>query len=263
MRSDPSTPSTPNPNTHAGLLTSTINGGAVAGLKPGSFPHVTHTIIATWTTKNRGHTYLIEDDRRFALNTLDNWNPTGGFKQFDVGLGSRLPTIRFFYDPEKVLRCLAKIAINLLYAYCPNTPVNRETFLDVIRVVRGETPVQPRFFQANGFVYALDISPISNTDSGHSFRLLHMDGQWRIYSSFFGGRIGSIIQFPGPNKEEWFQADIYAPLRSKDWTKTTGRIIQPLTVRVEWKDMAKIFPTFEMLNVGSEIHLKQIQKKNI
>jgi hypothetical protein len=42
----------------SGILYSTINGGSMAGLQARSFPPVTHTVIATWTTKNRGHTYV-------------------------------------------------------------------------------------------------------------------------------------------------------------------------------------------------------------
>jgi len=44
---------------HAGALLSTENAGAMAGLRPGSFPPVTHIVIATWTADNRGRTNVV------------------------------------------------------------------------------------------------------------------------------------------------------------------------------------------------------------
>jgi len=135
--------------------------------------------------------YLSRDEKRFALNSLDNWNATDSF-QGKIGIGSYLPVLRCFYDSAKVWRALAKIGINILSKYCPNTPVSRDGngFRDVIQVIMGETPITPDMLCANGFVYESDIAPIRADDHGHSFRLLHMDGRWHIFSSFFGGRGG-------------------------------------------------------------------------
>ncbi|MFC1597644.1 HNH endonuclease [Planctomycetota bacterium] len=199
--------------------------------------------------------YLSRAEKRFALNALDGWSPACSFERFNVRIGSYLPALRLFCDATKTFRALAKIGINILSEYCPNTPVNRDAdgFRDMIRVVKGEASVTPQAFRANGFVYATDIEPIKADDGGHSFRLVHMDEHWHIFSAFFGGRIGSFLRFRAPNHETWFQADIHAPLRSGKWTATTGKILQPLTVRIEWQNPARIMPSVEMLNVESEL----------
>jgi hypothetical protein len=199
--------------------------------------------------------YEKDEDRRFALNTLDGWNPSGRMRSMEVGLGSALPALRCVFELPRTLRALLKIAANLLSNYCVNTPVNREGFGDVIRVIKGEAPVDPTLFRHNGFVYASDVEPISSHDACHSFRLLHMAGFWHIYSSFFGGRIGSVVRLPGPNGEDWSCADVVAPLRSKNWTIRTGRVLQQLTVRVEWQRLEKIMPSVEMLNVQSRMRV--------
>jgi hypothetical protein len=199
--------------------------------------------------------YRTEAEARSTLNAVDNLSPRMSFDRLEAGVGSRLPTLRYSYDGAKALRALAKIAINILSAYCPNTPVCRGAagFHDVIRVVTGVTPVSLELFRSNGFIHASDIEPIKSEDRGHSFRLLHMDGHWHIYSSFFGGRVGSFLRFPAPNGEQWCQADIQAPIESRDWKAATGRIIQPLTVRVEWEDPTRIMPSVEVLNVKTEL----------
>jgi hypothetical protein len=202
--------------------------------------------------------YENEADKRFALNTLDAWNPSGRMRSMEVGLGSALPAIRCLFERSRTLRALLKIAVNLLSNYCVNTPVNRDGFGGVIRLIKGEAPVDTTLFQHNGFVYALDVESISSNDACHSFRLLHMDGFWHIYSSFFGGRIGSVVHLPGPNGEDWSCADIVAPLRSKNWTIKTGSVLQPLTVRVEWQRLEKIMPSVEMLNVHSRMRVQPV-----
>ena len=204
--------------------------------------------------------YITEAERRFALNCLDNWSGTQRFREFVVQLGTSLPSLRCFYDCAKVLRALAKIAINVLAAYCPNTPIDNRHFGDVIKVIIGKTPVSSRLIRANGFVCASDIQPIRDSNGGHSFRLLHMKGHWMIYMSFFGGRIGAFVRFPGPNNEQWCSANIVAPLHSGEWTFTLSPILQPLIVRTEWEDQAKIMPSVEMRNVSTEIRVSHVPK---
>jgi len=206
--------------------------------------------------------YLSRQEKRHALNVLDNWSGIQFARQPQRSIGSHLPPVSLHYDATRVFRALAKIALNILSEYCPNTPVNLHGhgFRNVISVIRGQAPVTSKLFRANGFIYADDISPIKADDGGHSFRLVHMDKHWHVFSSFFGARIGSFLRFPGPNHEPWSQADIHAPLRSANWTVTTGRILQPLTVRVEWEDLAKIMPSVEILNVKSELKATRVPR---
>lgn len=202
--------------------------------------------------------YLYASDKRFALSQLESWDSSKPFRRFEKGIGSELPALRCSYEVGAVLRALTKMAVNLLAALCPNTPVDRDGFTGVMQIVLGEIPLHPALMGINGFVYASDVEKIKADKSAHSFRLLHMDGKWHVFSSFFGGRIGSFVRFPGPNGESWCCADVVAPLKSKDWTVTTSSVLQPLPVRIEWQDPAKIMPSVEMLNVKSEMRVLSV-----
>jgi hypothetical protein len=141
--------------------------------------------------------FLDAAGRRWALSCLENWNPAAKVR-WSRALGSRMPSLNLTANLGKVVRALAKMGINLLAAYCSHTPVNRDGFREVIRVIMDEEPFPPQLFQANGFVVADDLRPIQ-VPSAHSFRLQY-DGQfWHIFSSFFGGRIGAVVRIPGPN----------------------------------------------------------------
>jgi hypothetical protein len=168
-------------------------------------------------------------------------------------MGSHLPVVRCWYDQGKVLRALAKVAFNLLYKYCPNTAVNKDHFSDIVRLIVGDMAVTSERLAENGFIYPSDVAPIALPSSAHSFRLLHIDGCWHIWSSFFGGRIASYVSFPGHNYEDWRCATISAPLRSPDWTVTTSSLIQQLRRRVEWKQLIHIVPDIKILNSQTEV----------
>jgi hypothetical protein len=115
--------------------------------------------------------------------------------------------------------------------------------------------VTPKLLRRNGFVHAADIEPIKAEGSAHSFRLMHVNGQWSVWMSFFGGRIGAFVRFPGPNGERWRRADIVAPLHSKDWEVETGSVVVPLCHHVEWEDLAAIMPSSGMLNVETNLRV--------
>jgi hypothetical protein len=225
-------------------------------LPPRIFVRHSITELADLLSQNKRASFVLryetDADWRFAMNVLSKWEPTPGYQRFDVRLGTHLPTFRFTYDGTEVLRALAKIGINLLAAHCCKTRVNWETFRDVIAVVMGKSPVSLPLMNANGFVDARGIEPIRAQARAHSFRLLHSDGHWHIYSSFFGGRVGSFVRFPGPNHEEWNEVDIIAPLGSPSWTVATGRIIQPFPVSIEWRNLRLIVPSIEMFNTAAD-----------
>jgi hypothetical protein len=148
---------------------------------------------------------------------------------------------------------LWKIALNLLAHCCPGTPVNFEHFRGVIPLIRGREEMGVAFLQQDGFVHASDIQPISAPDRAHSFRLLHSGGWWLIYSSLFGGRIGSVVRFAGPNAEPWTCADIVAPINSREWSISYHTHAEPLPVRVEWRVPALIMPSVPMHNAQAEV----------
>lgn len=204
--------------------------------------------------------YLNTVDRRLALNTLDTWPPRRRHRsvQLERAIGSPLPVIAYVYDAAKVLRAIAKLAVNLISYCCPNSKIDHEGLRQVINVIKGEAPVTPQHLNANGFIWASDIEPIKAEGQSHSFHIVHGDGQWHVYSSFFGGRIGTFVRFPGPNGEEWTYADIVAPLRSKDWQVRTGKVLRPLKSHIEWKDFSKMVPTIPMLHTETKLIIERI-----
>jgi hypothetical protein len=78
--------------------------------------------------------------------------------------------------------------------------------------------------------------------------------------SFFGGRIGASVDFPGPNREAWNMADIVMPLRSGEYSFTTSKLLQPLPVRIETSDLRKIIPSIDPINVEVVSVVKTIQR---
>ena len=122
--------------------------------------------------------------------------------------------------------------------------------------------IPPRVFQLNGFVHAEDIQTIKAPGNAHSFRLVHLDQKWHVFSSFFGGKIGSYVRVPGPNHEAWRCADIVAPLWSKDWTVSTRAILPAMKVHVEWRDGRVVTPSFKLQNTVSSVSVEFVKKKS-
>lgn len=115
--------------------------------------------------------------------------------------------------------------------------------------------------KANGFVNAEDVQAIKATGNAHSFRLVHMDGKWHVFSSFFGGQVGSYVRVPGPNQERWRCADIVAPLQSKDWTVRTSSIVPWMKVQVEWNSAKVVTPSVKLQNTVSSVSIEVVKKK--
>jgi hypothetical protein len=207
--------------------------------------------------------YVSAEDLRFALRSMSNLDIDGKspFDRWTQLRGSHVPTITVYFDVGLTMRALMKIGVNLLAAYCTKTPVHCDTFRTAIRLILGKTQPDPqKHLAGNGFVHAEDIQAIAQTGC-HSFRLLHMGGQWMIYSSFFGGRIGSAVTFPGPNYEDWGTLDVVAPVHSKDWTVTRASLAWPLKMRVEWNTSALIAPSLKWQSCNSALLVEQVPVK--
>ncbi len=196
--------------------------------------------------------YACDADRRRLLSVLDNWNPTLAFRHLKIGMGSHRPEIRFLYEITKTLRGLAKVALNVLAKCCQQTPVDAQHFPDAVAIILGQSPTA---MLQGGFVRPSEIESIGRQHSAHSFRLVHMDGHWHIYSSFFGGRAGSFMRFNGPNYERWRTMDVEAPLRSAGWLYRRSRILQPLSCHFGIFGASEIIPSVEFLRLNSELRL--------
>jgi hypothetical protein len=155
-----------------------------------------------------------------------------------------------------------KLGLNLVAAHCPSTPVDPDSFAFATRVIRdeaGQIPLQ--VLLPNGFVHAEDVQAISAPGNAHSFRLLHIDGKWHVFSSFFGGKIGAYVRVPGPNHEAWRCADIVAPLWSKAWTVNTSPILRHTQVRVEWSGGGLVTPSLKRQGGFSSLSVEVVKKK--
>jgi len=154
-----------------------------------------------------------------------------------------------------------KMGLNLIAAYCPNTPVDNNSFEMPIRIIRDEAGQIPtKLFSVNGFVRPSDVEPIKAAGNSHSFRLTYDNGVWLVYFSFFGGQVGARVRIPGPNYEDWQTVDIVAPLGSKDWTLTRSQMILPINTCVEWNDGKIIVPSFKLQNNITSIMVEPARK---
>jgi hypothetical protein len=121
--------------------------------------------------------------------------------------------------------------------------------------------VEKELVDSVGFVEAKGIQPIS-VPSAHSFRLVHESGFWHVHMSFFGGRIGAYMGFPGQNREAWRTADIVMPLKAGEPSVQTSRMIHRLPYKVEIKDFRKIVPSIEAVNVESISVTKEVRLRS-
>jgi hypothetical protein len=200
-----------------------------------------------------------DSDGRFALRSLWELSENQVFKNRRTSYGSRQPRISFVFNVGDTIRGLMKIAVNLIAAYCPNTAVNPDTFNAVNQLIRGNVQINERLMQTNGFVQAKNIESIAAKDRAHSFRLIHANGIWYVYSSFFGGRIGSFVNFPGPNKENWLTADIIAPLYSKDWEFNTSPLVKALVHTIDWNESAKLCPSLKLQDSRASFRVQLVR----
>jgi hypothetical protein len=130
-----------------------------------------------------------------------------------------------------------------------------------MRIIRGEMQVNRQVIAGNGFAFAEDIRNISAEGNDHAFRLTHMNGAWHIFASYFGGKIGSYVGFPGPNQEEWRSAQIVAPLKSKDWLIQTSPLLTAMRVRVGWRGSSDITPTLKVRNAFASLEVRVLEAK--
>lgn len=206
--------------------------------------------------------FMSQEDKRFALHSLSDLGDGRDINKWSHTPGSHHPTISFFFDAGDTMRALMKMGVNLIAAYCPNTPVDRNSFSSAIRTIMDETQVSPRLLNTNGFVRAQDVQVIKADGNAHSFRLVHIDQMWHIYASFFGGKIGSYVSFRGPNDEHWHCMDIVAPLNAKDWTANSTRIL-PYMRRpsVVWRDATVVTPSLKLQESVSSTSTELVKKK--
>lgn len=209
--------------------------------------------------------FVTEEDKQFVLQTLPNLGDGRRFKKWEIKPGSHHPTISFFFDIGETIRALMKIGLNLIAAYCPNTPVDRQSFSQAVRLILGESgSISSAVLRSNGFVAPDVVADLRADGNAHAFRLIHVDRTWHVYSSFFGGKIGSYVRFSGPNGEAWRQANIVAPIGSKEWNFSASPLLPVMKVaRVEWADGRVVTPSFDLHSRVSSVSVERVMGKRV
>ncbi|MDZ4817396.1 MAG: HNH endonuclease [Planctomycetota bacterium] len=204
--------------------------------------------------------YISQNDKDTILRQLETLevpkpDEMGNYK-CETQLGLHFPLVNARFDLSLSMRAMVKLGVNLLAAFCDRTPVNCTTFGFATGFVLGDITCSLRILQFNGFVHAESLKCIASGDQSHSFRLVHEGDLWRIYSSFFGGRICTAVTIPGPNLEEWSTMDIIAPLGSKQWRLTTSTETKLLPFRVEWGNLKQIAPSVDLHNSDTKLTIE-------
>ncbi len=204
--------------------------------------------------------YATAEDRQRALLTLSRLDVNHPFGQYAAKQGSRVPAISLYFDLGRVLRALVKIGFNLLAAFCTNTSVNCESFPIATKMILG-IGIHPgqRAIENSGFIHAADIPGIS-TPNCHSFRIISLLDGWRVYSSFFAGRIGTVVELPGPNNETWGTMDIIAPINGKEWQVKTSPIAQLTAYRIENENVGLIAPSLKLQHSAGKLVVEEVKQ---
>jgi len=201
--------------------------------------------------------YLNATDRKRALGMRDLLTSDRRFRKFGWQRGSQYPAFAMHFDPMKILRALTKTGINLVAWIAKRTEVNRQTFEAAVKFVRGERSGNPSLLRDSGFVYAADLALLECPPGAHKFRLIHDSGKWTLFCAFFSGRVGAVMDFPGPSDEPWRTIDILTPLKSKEWVVAPSSLLRPIIRRVEWKDFGKIIPSIPFCRSQTELSVQR------
>lgn len=192
--------------------------------------------------------YVSNEDRRRLLYSLSNWPRNKRFRKFDFVEGSTIAGLYIPIAPPQIARALIKIGLNLLRYHCSNTEIDREHFPAATELVIGPRTDENFLTTRCGFLPPETLSFLAAQDGEHRFLIIH-DGQlWTVYSSFFGGRVATQAQFPGPSNEKWKIVEVTVPLFSKNWRFETRTIYPAFEAEIEWQDVPKIIPSVPLSN---------------
>ena len=158
--------------------------------------------------------FLTEEDRDIALQKLATRDWTKRSTGFETQLGSEMPEAHIGFDVTAAMQAFAKVGFNMLAKYCGATPVNLHTFPDAVDWILGKK----HFYRVGntrkvGFVTPDGVARLQCPPKSHKFRLTHdpLEKMWHFYGSFFEGKAGMYVVFPGPNNETWRSMEIVAP----------------------------------------------------
>ncbi len=204
--------------------------------------------------------FISDEDRRHALNALSKLTDAEKFPHTMERLSSREPVAAFHFDVNEVCRALMKIGLNLVADCTTNTPINSRNFGWAMSRITGATTLSVCELDNNGFIEQQNLLGADPAERSHRFLLQHINGFWNVHSSFFGGRVESVIKFPGSNNESWRSCEIIAPFATKDWIYHKSKVLKSFSWRFQWTDMTKIIPCFKTRYSGFGMSITRQRK---
>lgn len=203
--------------------------------------------------------YLRNAEQGDILRRIDTWCARKGQLVLEQTVGVRDPEAHLSWSPRYVVRALVKIALNTLASICKNTLVIRDTFPEAVRFVLDEEGGELDW-RRYGFVVNEDIAFLECPKGAHRLDLTYGAG-WSFVASFFGGRAGAFVNFPGPNSELWSHALVTLPLKSPKVSLKTSRIVVPRVLHVESVDWRRVIPSVPASNVRGGVTYRRRRKR--
>ena len=205
-----------------------------------------------------------EDDKRIVFRELERLDSKSYAKpNWEITPSSRLPRFAIAFDIGDALRCMIKTGLNLIAYTCNLTDIRAQEFAWARRIITGVLPIDRKLIERNGFLRPESVSFLNPAPRTHKFRLSFWDGRWRVYSAYFGGDIGSFVEFPGISNEPWRTVDCEFSLDSDHVAVEKYSISFPENSQpIEWTNSRLICPSVELISFASKFEV-QITQKNL
>jgi hypothetical protein len=128
-------------------------------------------------------------------------------------------------------------------------------------------------FGDTGFIRTQDVAQIASNANTHTFKIVYAGGIWQIYSCYFGGKVATYTQIPGPSREDWVSADISAHIRGKNNIDApvrgkenlvirTSRIMPVMRKKIVWNNASDIMPSFKLHDYKYYLNIDKIMPKH-
>jgi len=158
--------------------------------------------------------YLKEADRARVLDMLSKLDWSKRAKASKTQLGSETPEVHIQFCLTHAIQAITKVGFNLLAFLCKSTPVNQDTFRQTVQwITEGKSASEFGDESQFGFIDPAGVAELVCPPKSHKFRLAHdlTTDTWKMYASFFEGKVAAHVAFKGPNKEDWATMDVVAP----------------------------------------------------
>lgn len=191
--------------------------------------------------------YLTDADRDHVLEILGKFEWARRSNRSGLHTGCQLPEVRIRFCLTHAVMAIMKIGFNLLARFCKCTPVNCHTFPGTVgRILAGaEIGNQGEDL---GFIDPSFVAELACPPRSHKFRLTHdlSANMWKMYASFFEGKVAAYVTFAGPNDESWATLDVVAPYDKPLLTPVFHNWYLPLDAPPVAKDLREMVPSLPL-----------------